>query len=234
MLINTILGAAPELEPSLTSEDMGEEEAFDQDIQELQYSSHREEGSKNGRGDPREDFNDRSYYNQEEYALESLSSRTAMPKDSSPHFRQHSRMSASSSYSPTLQRSGREPNGRVSHQPSRLKYEEAENMFDAEEAASRDYEDSALSPYGAPLQDEQDQGPYYEDHSRPSSSSRHRSSHRGGDLPGYHPYPQSSRQPESRHRSNGNGHNRSSIKTELSVSPDGRYSTSYSHRSYRS
>lgn len=147
MLINTILEAAPELEPSMSSDDFVDDEGLDQDIQESLYNTpHRDDVPKN----TRDDLIDRAYYSQQadEYAHEHLNSRSAAPKELSPHFR-HSRMNPAS-YSPTLQRSGREPNGRNPHQSSRRKYEEVDNFYDNDEPDSHDYgDDSALSPYGA-------------------------------------------------------------------------------------
>lgn len=213
-LINTIIGTAPEYEPSFTSD-----EAFEEG---LELSGHPEgvgDNTMNGRDlyDEGDNGVDKGYAQRrldehDDYETTPRSNRAA-PNTHSPHFRQP-RQAAAASYSPSPRPQRTNPNGRPTYQSSRRQYEESvDDGFAQDDRNSQVYaENGAISPY---------------------NNSRHRSTHRGGDSQ-FHPYPQASRSSESRSR-NGNGH-RASNGAAASVvengSPDSRYSN-YSHRSYR-
>lgn len=232
MLIHTILGVAPDLEPTFSSDELGEDEGLDQDTQEMPHQfSHREDGLKGGRGETKAGATDRFYLgHQVEGYAHDTGSRSAAVKDAS-HFHHRNKPVATSTFTHPVHRSSGEPNGRY-NQVSRRPYEEDVLLFE-NESDLHNYDEGPSSPYGAAFRKEQDHGLYYEDHSRPSPSSRHRSSQRSGEPLGHHPHQHSTRPLESRYHSNGNPQLRATAGADRSISPDDRYPNHYASRAYR-
>jgi len=219
VLINTILGTAPEYEPTFTSD-----EAFEDGLETSGLAGHLEGGRNDSTG-----LNGRDYEDEEVHDYDSTPrSARHVPNEPSPHYRQ-SRQANSILYSPSQRPHRTGSNGRHAH-PSRRQYDDlADDSYVQEEHNSRDYADNGPSPYNDPDGDQDNL--YYAEENNRSTSSRHRTSaHRPNDNQ-FHPYSQTARSSDSRNRNNSNGH-RTGNPADI-PSPDSRYPNSYSHRSYR-